>query len=73
MFHGDKFKQLSLGSVSKGWEVSQLQHIGTVTRERYWGISWSAIENKAFYQETASHNLSYMCQLWLQFNNILLC
>lgn len=53
MFYGDKFKELSLGSMSKGWEVSQLQHIGTTTRGRYWGISWSATENKAFYQETA--------------------
>lgn len=53
MFYGDKFKELSLGSVSKGWEVSQLQHIGTTRRGRYWGISWSATENEAFYQETA--------------------
>lgn len=55
--------------MSKGWDVGQLQHIGTITRVRYWGISWLATENKGFYQETARHNLSYMCQLWLQFNN----
>lgn len=56
--HGDKFKEFSLGYMLKGWDMSRLQHIGTITRVRYWGISWSANENKSFYQETVWHNLS---------------
>lgn len=66
-------KSSVLAVCQRDGRVSQLQHIGTIKRGRYWGISWSANENKVFYQETASHNLGYMCQLWLQFNNIVLC
>lgn len=48
MFYGDKFKELNLGSVSKGWEVSQLQHIGTITRGRHWGIAGRQLKTSPF-------------------------
>lgn len=58
--HGDKFKELSLGHVSKCWDMSQLQHTGTTTRVRYWGISWSAHENKSFYQDSLTQLQLYV-------------